>query len=58
MSPHRRVASGGGCLIFIGFLLGAFIGFVRGEPSLGVIIGVGVSVALAVILWLVERRRA
>lgn len=55
MSPDRRVASGGGCLILLGFLLGAFVGFAKGQPSLGVLIGVGISIALAVILWLVDR---
>ena len=53
----KTSAGGGGCLIFAGFLLGAIIGIYRGEPSLGVLIGTGVGILLALGLWLATRRR-
>lgn len=46
----------GGLLILIGFLGGATVGILQGEPSLGVIIGVGLGIAAAVLIWLVNRR--
>jgi len=47
----------GGCLIFLGFLAGAVIGILRGEPSAGTLIGVGAGLLVALIVWLVARRR-
>lgn len=57
MPIDPKSPAGGGCLIFAGFLLGSFIGIAYGQASLGVLIGVGVGVLLAVILWLAGRRR-
>ena len=46
----------GGLLILIGFLGGATVGILRGEPSVGVIIGVGLGIVAAVLVWLFNRR--
>lgn len=37
--------------------LGALIGSILQEPSLGVVIGVGTGVVFAIGLWLIDRRR-
>lgn len=58
MPSPSRPPFAGGCLIFIGFALGTTIGIARGEPSFGVMIGVAIGTLLALILWLVGRRRA
>ncbi len=57
MNNQLKSPAGGGCLIFAGFLLGAIIGINRGEPSLGVLIGVAIGILLALGLWLAARRR-
>lgn len=57
MSLPARSPAGGGCLILAGFLIGAMVGIVRGQPSLGVLLGVSASALLLVILWLVGRRK-
>jgi hypothetical protein len=56
MNSNLKSPAGGGCLIFAGFLLGAILGILYGEPSLGVLIGVGIGVVLALGLWLVNRK--
>ncbi|WP_300974777.1 hypothetical protein [Sphingomonas sp. LHG3406-1] len=48
----------GGLLILVGFLAGSIIGIRQGEPSRGAIIGVGIAVLIAILLWLVGRNRA
>jgi hypothetical protein len=57
MTPDVKNPAGGGCLILAGFLLGAFLGILSGEPSLGVLIGVAAGTLLAVALWLAGRRK-
>ena len=47
----------GGCLLVAAILAGAGIGIARGEPSAGALIGTAVGAALALIVWLVDRRR-
>ena len=57
MQLDPKSSAGGGCLILLGFILGAAIGIARGEPSLGVLIGVGAGVLVAVLMWAVGRAR-
>jgi hypothetical protein len=47
----------GGCLIFIGFIVGAVTGIAYGEPSIGSILGVLFGGAIALLLWLAARSR-
>lgn len=58
MNRSRRNPAAGGLLLLIGFLGGAAVGIARGEPSLGVLAGVGIGAALALALWLFDRTRA
>ncbi len=51
--PPQR---GGGILIAAGLMLGAAIGVALGQPSQGLIIGFAVGAALAIALWLADRR--
>ncbi len=55
-SPPSPIA--GGALIALCTLAGAVIGAVRGQPSLGFIVGVGVGAAGAIAIWLWDRRRS
>ncbi|QQV78565.1 hypothetical protein H5J25_08085 [Sphingomonas aliaeris] len=57
-SPNRTPGSqAGGFLIAVGALLGACIGFLIGQATPGFLIGSGTGIALAVVIWLRDRRR-
>lgn len=52
---HPRLA--GGFFIAIGMLGGAIIGLVYRQPSLGMVLGLGAGVLIALAIWLLDRRR-
>lgn len=57
-SPNRTPGSqAGGFLIALGALLGASIGFLVGQATPGFLIGSATGIALAVVIWLRDRRR-
>ena len=47
----------GGCFLTICILAGFPLGLALGNPMKGILIGTGVGIALAVGLWLIDRRR-
>lgn len=47
----------GGCFLTICILAGFPLGLAMGNPMKGVLIGTGVGIALAVVLWLIDSRR-
>lgn len=47
----------GGALLAASILVGAVIGSFRGQPSIGVLAGTGVGIALTLGLWWIEQRR-
>jgi uncharacterized membrane protein len=53
--PPRKTPLAGGLLIAIGAIGGAVIGMVRGQPTIGLLVGVGIAAVLSVVLWLVSR---
>jgi hypothetical protein len=48
----------GGCFLSIFILLGFIGGLAIRNPMKGVLIGTGVGIALAVLVWLIDRRRS
>jgi hypothetical protein len=52
-----RTPMAGGFLMGISILTGAVAGAMRGEASLGVLIGAGIGIALALLVWLIDRAR-
>jgi hypothetical protein len=48
----------GGIFIALGLLVGAIAGVALDQPSAGMIIGMGVGAAIAVAVWLFDRRRS
>ena len=48
----------GGIFLFLGPVVGAVYGIGRGEPILWMLYGFGAGVALAILVWLVDRWRA
>lgn len=47
----------GGCFLTICIIAGAFAGLAISNPMKGILAGTGIGIALAVILWLADRRR-
>jgi hypothetical protein len=47
----------GGCLLTICILAGFPLGLAIGNPMKGILIGTGAGIALALIIWLIDRRR-
>ena len=57
MRIDPKSSAGGGCLIFAGFIVGSFLGISQGQASFGAMGGVAVGVLLALLLWVVGRKR-
>lgn len=46
---------GGGVLIALGAIIGPVIGLYAGQPSIGLLAGVSIGAALAIVIWLRDR---
>jgi UDP-N-acetylmuramyl pentapeptide phosphotransferase/UDP-N-acetylglucosamine-1-phosphate transferase len=55
--PETPTPVAGGCLIAAGCVIGTLVGMKYHQSSLGILVGVGVGVVLAVLIWLRERGR-
>jgi hypothetical protein len=53
----RNTTLAGGCFLTICILAGFPLGLSIGNPMKGILIGTGVGIAIAVALWLIDRRR-
>ena len=53
----RRTAAAGGIFLFLGPVIGAIYGVGRGEPILWMMYGFAAGVALAILIWIIDRRR-
>jgi hypothetical protein len=60
MAPpmQRPTARAGGCFLTLCILAGFAAGLAIGNPMKGVLIGTGIGAVIAVLLWLIDRRRA
>ena len=47
----------GGIFLFLGPVVGALVGIGRGEPILGMLFGFAAGVALALLVWAIDRRK-
>jgi hypothetical protein len=54
----NRKPLAGGCLLTIGIIAGFPLGLAIGNPMKGILIGTAIGIAAAVVLWLIDRRRA
>ncbi len=57
MANPPRPSAAGGVLVAVGAILGAVVGVSRQQPTLGMIVGIAVGAALAVVIWLRDRAR-
>lgn len=53
----RRPPAAGGIFLFLGPVIGALYGVGRGEPILWMLYGFTAGVALALLLWFIDRRK-
>ena len=54
---NARTTQAGGCFLTISILAGFAVGISLGNPMKGGLIGTAAGVVLAVLLWLIDRRR-
>jgi uncharacterized membrane protein (UPF0136 family) len=47
----------GGFIIAVAIVAGTIIGGLNGQPSIGLLAGLGLGVVAALAVWLVDRRR-
>jgi hypothetical protein len=50
-------AKAGGCFLTLCILAGFPVGLAIGNPMKGILIGTGAGIVLALITWLIDRRR-
>lgn len=53
-----RATKAGGCFLTIFILLGFLFGLSIRNPLKGVLIGLGIGALLAIVTWLLDRRRS
>lgn len=53
----KRTPMAGGFLLMAGILIGAIWGVSAGNPMKGILIGTGIGIAIALLVWLVDSRR-
>ena len=56
-SMTTRATSAGGCFLTLCILIGFVAGAYAGEPMKYVLIGTGVGIALALLVWVIDRHR-
>ncbi len=54
---NRRTPAAGGIFLFLGPVIGTLYGIGRGEPILWMLYGFGAGVALAILIWLADKRK-
>ena len=55
---QNRAPLAGGCLLSLSLIAGAFVGMTLGQPSAGLVGGLGVGLVLLGAVWLIDRRRS
>jgi hypothetical protein len=53
----QRTSKSGGFLLMAAILLGSVTGIMLGNPMKGILIGTGLGIAAAILVWLLDRRR-
>jgi 4-amino-4-deoxy-L-arabinose transferase-like glycosyltransferase len=53
----ERNTRAGGCFLTICILAGFVLGLAINNPMKGILIGTGAGIALAVLLWMIDRRK-
>lgn len=56
-TENNRPRLAGGIFVALGLLIGAIVGISMNQPSAGMIAGFGIGAAIALIIWLFDRKR-
>lgn len=56
MARRSKLTQAGGSIIAIAIIAGTVAGIIVGQPSIGILVGTGAGVLLALLFWLNERR--
>lgn len=56
-TENNRPRLAGGIFVALGLLIGAIVGIAMNQPSAGMIAGFGIGAAIALIIWLFDRKR-
>jgi hypothetical protein len=57
MSTHGRITQAGGFILAASIIAGTVGGVIVGQSSVGFLVGAAAGVLLALLVWLVDRRR-
>jgi hypothetical protein len=57
MASKSNAPLAGGFLLSVALLTGALTGVFLGQPSIGFLVGAGIGLTLAILIWLLDRRR-
>ncbi|MCP1468728.1 LytS/YehU family sensor histidine kinase [Sphingobium sp. OAS761] len=55
MSRNNKTPTGAGAIIALLTMVGTIGGGLMGQPSIGLLSGLGTGIAIAILLWLRER---
>lgn len=53
----KRPSMAGGFLLAVSIMAGTIIGGLLGQPSLGLLMGTAIGIAIGAAIWLVDRKR-
>ena len=56
MEQGRKLTRSGGCLLAFAVLAGAAVGTILGQPSIGLLAGSALGLALVILVFLLDRR--
>lgn len=54
---QKRTPFAGGIFLFLGPVIGALYGIGRGQPILWMLYGFGAGLAIAILIWMLDRRK-
>jgi hypothetical protein len=57
IDPPKRTSTGPGCLMLAAIIIGTVIGLRNHQPSVGLVIGIGVALLIAAVVWVWDRLR-
>lgn len=57
MASKSNAPMAGGFLLCVALLAGSLTGVFLGQPSIGFLVGAGIGLAIAIMIWLLDSRR-
>ena len=57
MAAKSNAPLAGGFLLCVALLAGSLTGIFMGQPSIGFLVGAGIGLTIAILIWILDRRR-